>query len=135
STGAATGAGTGASADPDNGNAGPSGYDPLSSAASSSYPAELAELVKLYCGRCQDLSSRLRAAVADREALSASTMSFLRSGRGLAAAAGASGGAQGLALTARSRAASGAAMAARLAASASPGFGTSGLRADRGSNG
>lgn len=49
--------------------------------ASSNYPPEIVELAELYCGRCQDLSVRLSSAVADRDALAASTMDYLRSGR------------------------------------------------------
>lgn len=58
--------------------------------ASSNYPPEIVELAELYCGRCQDLSVRLSSAVADRDALAASTMDYLRSGR--AVVGGISGG-------------------------------------------
>lgn len=114
------------SADPDGSNARSSGH-PMSS--SSSFPAELAELVKLYCSRCKDTSSRLRAAVYDREALSTSTLAYLRSGGGLGGGSG-GGGSAG---AARGRAANGT-VAARVVAAAA-GVGALGWKTERGAIG
>lgn len=70
------------------GAAGATGSSPDADPSSSSHrpPAsevapELAELVELYCGRCQKAHARLRSAVSEREALSASTVAYLRRGR------------------------------------------------------
>lgn len=89
---AGSGAGTGA----------PSDGDPAAASQgqqASEVAPELAELVDLYCGRCQDAQRRLRSAVAEREALSASTLAYLRRGRregaGGSFTAGAGGGTAG----------------------------------------
>lgn len=47
----------------------------------SDVPPESAELLDLYNGRCQEAHVRLRTAVSEREALAASTVPYLRSGR------------------------------------------------------
>lgn len=94
----AGGAGTGTGA--------PSDGDPASASQgqqASEVAPELAELVELYCGRCQDAQRRLRSAVAEREALSASTLAYLRRGRrdgaGGSFTAGAGGGNAGSSAT------------------------------------
>lgn len=91
STSAAAGGGGGPSA------TGSPTADPDSTAEgrASEFPPELPDLVDLYCGRCQDVSVRLRAAVADREALSASTLVYLRGGRGGDVGAGSGRGGRG----------------------------------------
>ncbi|CAM9616930.1 unnamed protein product, partial [Ectocarpus sp. 13 AM-2016] len=99
--------------------AAPDANNDLPPPAPSSYSAELAELVKLYCGRCQEASSRLRAAVSDREALSASTMSYLRSGGGLEGGGGSGGGAGSVEST-RGRAAAAAGKVAVAGAAGTP---------------
>lgn len=71
---ASTAAGTGQSPDPDPASA---SHGPQASEVAP----ELAELVELYCGRCQEAHTRLRSAVSEREALSASTLAYLRRGR------------------------------------------------------
>lgn len=90
---------TGSSANPDKTDGSPGESAPSSSSSSSSkYPAELSKLLEVYCGRCQEMSARLRTVVSEREALSTSTLAYLRSGRGggagVASVAG-SGGARG----------------------------------------
>lgn len=94
-------------------------------APSSGYPAKLADLIQLYCNRCRDTSSRLRAAVSDREALFASTLAYLRGGGGLGGAGGAGGGGG----SARGRA------PGTAAAAAPAGVGAFGWRTERGYSG
>ena len=63
--------------------------------APANYPPDMTELVELYCRRCHDLSLRLCSAVADRDALAASTMEYLRAGRAFGGIGGGVAGAWG----------------------------------------